>query len=421
MEHLLSLVKKILPSPIANALRSVWHPTLSFFSALFYGFPARKLTIIGINGTKGKSTTAEMMFAILEHAGHPTALASTIRFAIGEQSTPNIFKMTMPGRGYVQSFLKKAVAHGATHAVVELTTEGAREWRHRFLSLNALVMLNVQKEHIERFGSFENYVKAKWWLVRELERSKKHNRSIVVNVEKENAEFLNASVENQLPFSKNELEGIASTEHKTTFTYKNVRFTIPIAGEFNALNALSALKVAEQLGIPLEVARDGLASMQKVQGRLELVEQGQPFHVVVDYAHTPDSLSALYSAFPTQRKICVLGNTGGGRDTWKRPLMGEIADTHCDVVILTNEDPYDEDPKKILQEMTATMKRAPIIELDRRRAIARALSEACAGDVVLISGKGTDPYIMEAHGKKTPWSDVSVVKEELTQLTKKTV
>ncbi|HYF29045.1 MAG TPA: cyanophycin synthetase, partial [Candidatus Paceibacterota bacterium] len=147
----------------------------------------------------------------------------------------------------------------------------------------------------------------------------------------------------------------------------------------------------------------------------ERIEEGQGFQAVVDYAHTPDSLAALYSAYPG-RKICVLGNTGGGRDTWKRPEMGRIADEACDEVILTNEDPYDEDPRAIVEAMAAGMKRAPKIIMDRREAIGAALSLARPGDAVLITGKGTDPYIMEANGKKTPWSDAAVVREELKKL-----
>ncbi|OYV26539.1 MAG: hypothetical protein B7W98_03065, partial [Parcubacteria group bacterium 20-58-5] len=143
---------------------------------------------------------------------------------------------------------------------------------------------------------------------------------------------------------------------------------------------------------------------------------GQNFLAVVDYAHTPDSLQALYDAFPNRRKICVLGNTGGGRDTWKRPAMGKIADEACAEVFLTNEDPYDEDPKQIVDAMAAGMARTPQIIMDRREAIRAALRAARAGDAVLISGKGTDPFIMGAHGTKEPWSDASVVREELEKL-----
>lgn len=417
----LSRAKKLLPEPLAEAARALWHPLLATLAALRSGFPACEMTVVGINGTKGKSTTSDMLFSILTNAGHKTALASTIRFAIGDESEPNLFKMTMPGRGFLQHFLARARKQGATHAVVELTTEGARQWRHRFLSLDALVMLNVQREHLERFGSFEKYVAAKRWLVRELERSRKKTRAVVVCTEDaENASFLDAAVETKLPFSYHELEQLSSDAHETRFTYRGTQFTIPLPGRFNALNALGAIRAAEHLGVPLSVSAKALAAMPQVKGRLEPVNRGQSFSVIIDYAHTPDSLRALYSAYPG-RKICVLGNTGGGRDTWKRPEMGRIADEACAEVILTDEDPYDEDPRAILDEMARGMKRAPEIILDRRHAIRRALTLATTGDTVLISGKGTDPYIMGKNGSKTPWSDVAVVAEELDLLLQKNV
>jgi UDP-N-acetylmuramoyl-L-alanyl-D-glutamate--2,6-diaminopimelate ligase len=176
--------------------------------------------------------------------------------------------------------------------------------------------------------------------------------------------------------------------------------------------------------------------VSEIPGRVESVKNNLGFEIIVDYAHTPDSLKALYEAFspenpPTilgvsgqktnKKLICVLGNTGGGRDIWKRPEMGKIADQYCEEIILTNEDPYDEDPRKIVDEMAVVIdKKKLTIEMDRREAIKLAIKKAEEESevnqnnvVVLITGKGTDPYIMEANGKKTPWSDKKVVEEEL--------
>jgi UDP-N-acetylmuramoyl-L-alanyl-D-glutamate--2,6-diaminopimelate ligase len=186
----------------------------------------------------------------------------------------------------------------------------------------------------------------------------------------------------------------------------------------SALNALAAIKAGVFAGVTIETCVEALHTLARIPGRMEKIDAGQDFLAVVDYAHTPDSLRALYEAFPNRRKICVLGNTGGGRDTWKRPDMGQIADEACEKVILTNEDPYDEDPKKIVHEMAAEMKRTPDIIMDRREAIRTALRFAKEGDAVLISGKGTDPFIMGPRGTKTPWSDARVVREELEALIK---
>jgi len=185
---------------------------------------------------------------------------------------------------------------------------------------------------------------------------------------------------------------------------------------FNLQNCLAALALGEAMGLPLEEMKRGLERVQTIAGRAESIGNA-PFAVIVDYAHTPDSLRALYETYKTKRTICVLGNTGGGRDTWKRPKMGAIAEEYCDAVILTNEDPYDEDPKKIVEEIAAGFKaKKPRIILERRSAIATALTEAKAGDAVLITGKGTDPYIMGPRDSKQEWSDAQVVREELKKL-----
>lgn len=414
------VLRHIVPEPIVRLLRKPYHACLAFITALSYGFPAKKLVVIGVTGTKGKSTVAEMLFAILRAARHNTALISTIRFAINEDSTPNLYKMTLPGRGFIQAFMHKALRAECTHVVIELTSEGTLQYRHWFLSLDGLIVTNIQKEHIERHGSFENYVAAKRSLVEALARSKKPRHLLVLNDDDEAVRsFADVQPMAVLNFSTSDLDRLVLTDRALTFSYRSTPFSLPLVGSFNALNALAAIKMGEALDVPRDTIQKALATLAPVRGRVEHVECGQSFVAVVDYAHTPDSLRALYGAFPHQRKICVLGNTGGGRDTWKRPEMGKIADETCDEVILTNEDPYDEDPRAIVEDMTWGMHRAPTIIMNRREAIRHALSLARPGDAVLVSGKGTDPFIMEAGGAKTPWSDAAVVREELEKLLRK--
>jgi UDP-N-acetylmuramoyl-L-alanyl-D-glutamate--2,6-diaminopimelate ligase len=410
-------LKKVVPAPVVAALRPAYHRALAFLMALSYGFPAKKLTVIGVTGTKGKSTTAEMLFAILRAGGHKTALISTIRFAIEDESEPNRYKMTLQGRGFSQAFMRKALNAGCTHVVIEVTSESVLQFRHWFLSLDGLIVTNIQKEHIESHGSFENYVAAKRTIVDTLVSSTKPSRILVSNVDiPESRAFLTAAATKAIGFSAQELQHLKSTDRSTSFEYENVPISLPLPGSFNAMNALAAIKMCAAFGIPVSTAATALASLPTVRGRVERIEAGQDFIAVVDYAHTPDSLQALYGAFPDRRKICVLGNTGGGRDTWKRPEMGRIADETCDKVILTNEDPYDEDPGAIVRAMASGMKREPEIIMDRREAIRAALASAHTGDAVLISGKGTDPYIMGPKGSKIPWSDAQVVREELRVL-----
>jgi UDP-N-acetylmuramoyl-L-alanyl-D-glutamate--2,6-diaminopimelate ligase len=417
MSSLKELLKKLLPRSAYRAILAPYHIGWSLFSAIRYGFPANKLVVIGVTGTKGKSSVSEMVTAVLEGAGHKVAVSSTIHFKIGDETRPNLYKMTLPGRGFIQKFLREAVDKKCTHAVIELTSEGAVQYRHLFLSLDALIFTNLEKEHLESHGSMENYFHAKFRLAKALAASKKIPRAVIANADNEYGKrFMEIPVEKHIPYSVKEASDIQTTPTGVSFIYRNVPVMLSHPGMFSVSNALAGLKLAEFLEIPLAKAAGALAELARIPGRAERIEAGQDFLAIVDYAHTPDSLHALYSAYESKRKICVLGNTGGGRDTWKRPEMGRIAEIFCDEVILTDEDPYDEDPRKILDEMASGMTRAPKIIMDRREAIHTALSLAHSGDAVLITGKGTDPYIMQAHGAKTPWSDAQVAREELEKL-----
>jgi UDP-N-acetylmuramoyl-L-alanyl-D-glutamate--2,6-diaminopimelate ligase len=416
MSQLKSLIQKILPRSVYRALLTPYHIFWSYYAAIKYGFPAKKLVVIGVTGTKGKSSVTEMVATILEKAGHSVAVSSTIHFKVGEKTRPNLFKMTLPGKGFIQKLMREAVDAGCTHIVIELTSEGALLYRHLFLYLNALIFTNLEKEHLESHGSMENYFNAKFRLGKALAHSSKRPRAIIANEESDYGKrFLKLPVERKIPFGLSDAAEISMSSGGVSFQYANTHIAFPQPGNFSILNALASVKLGQFLGVSVETSSEALSTLSKIPGRVERVNAGQDFDAIVDYAHTPDSLIALYGAFP-QRKICVLGNTGGGRDTWKRPEMGRIADESCDEVILTDEDPYDENPRAILDQMAAGMKRAPKIIMDRREAIHAALSLAQKGDAVLITGKGTDPYIMQAAGKKLPWSDSQVVREELEKL-----
>lgn len=400
---------------VRRTLLSPYHYAWAVASALYYGLPARRLTVIAVTGTKGKSSVAEMLYATLRATGHKTALAGTIRFAIGEKSRPNLYKMTLPGRGFIQKFLAEAVNKGCTHAVIEITSEAALQHRHLFLDLNALIFTNLEPEHIESHGGMEQYFNAKYKIGRELLASAKRPRAIIANADNEYGKrFLALDVEASLPYSLKDAEDADISDTGVAFSYEGMRYSLSQPGKFSVMNALAVVRTAMWLAIPPLEIKTALMSIRKIPGRAERIESGQDFAVIVDYAHTPGSLTALYEAFGDKRKICVLGNTGGGRDTWKRPQMGAIAEQYCDEIILTNEDPYDEAPEVIVSEMATGMKnKKPRIIMDRREAIRTALSLANVGDAVLITGKGTDPYIMGAKGSKQEWSDARVAREEL--------
>lgn len=410
-------VRPYIPKPVLDW----YHRAFAIGGSWLYRNPSHELVIIGVTGTKGKSTTSELIRTMLAAGGHKVALASTIQFKIGDASEPNLFKMTMPGRAYLQKFLRKAVDQGCTHAVIEMTSEGARQFRHIGIEMDALVFTNLAPEHIESHGSMEAYAQAKLSLARHLESSPKRPRIVVANADdKWGPEFLKADVETRIPFSLGDAEPYTADDTSVRFVYKKGGlFTAPLPGLFNLKNILAAMAVCEALGVSQDTMRRALEHISAVSGRAESVERGQDFRVVVDYAHTPDSLRALFETYKGKDLIAVMGSTGGGRDQWKRPEMGAIADELCSAVFLTNEDPYDENPEKIVNEIASGFTHVkPVIVLNRRTAIAEALKRAKTGSVVAITGKGTDPYIMGPRGSKEPWSDKRVAEEELDALLK---
>jgi len=419
-------LRKILP----ESLISLYHFILAFFGALIYGFPSKKLTLIGVTGTNGKTTTTEMIASIFEKAGKKIALSNSIRFKIGEKEEINKLRMTMPGRFFIQRFLKKATKEGCEYAIIEVTSEGIKQHRHRFLDFKVAVFTNLAPEHIEAHGSFEKYREAKGKFF-------KATKEIhILNGDDENLEYflkfpakekffftLNKS---KIPlFRKSGMMILAEDEKEDkkgiSFKVKNVEFNLNLMGKFNVYNALAAISVAQSQGISLEICKKALEEFKGVPGRMEEVIS-KPFKVIVDYAFTPNALEKVYQTLrntqyetPNTRLICVLGACGGGRDKWKRPVLGEIAAKYCDEVIVTNEDPYDEDPWKIIEQVASGAKEKARKILDRREAIREALKLAKEGDIVVITGKGAEPSIVEK-GKKIPWDDRKVVKEEFEKL-----
>lgn len=427
MDNLLYWSKRLIPKSLLNAVRPLYHFSFSYFADKRYHHPSKEITVIAVTGTKGKSTVVELITAILEADNKKVASLSTIQFKIAGEVRRNLYKMTTPGRFFVQKFLREAVSAGCTHAVIEMTSEGAKQFRHRFIEFDALVFTNLTPEHIESHGSFEKYKAAKLEIAKQLERSAKQPRYAVSNTDDENGnDFLNLDVEEKLPYSLDKLK--LHTLHRDGVSLifqdgeEEITIRVPLVGLFNVYNALAAITLTKAMGVSLFTIEKALRALPPVRGRVEHFyspkECSKQITAIVDYAHTPDSLEKLYQAFKDVPKICILGNTGGGRDTWKRPEMAEIAERYCEKIILTNEDPYDEDPRKIVEEMAKgiTDKSKLDIIMDRRLAIQTAFREAKSGDYMIISGKGTDPYIMGPNNSREPWSDAQVVAEELGKI-----
>ena len=423
MGTLIYYLKKIIPKSLFGVLQPMYHYMFSLVGALYYHHPSREITVIGVTGTKGKSTVAELISALLEADGKRTAVAGTIRFKIDEHSEPNLYKMTMPGRFFVQKFLRRAVDAGCDVVILEMTSEAVKQYRHKYIDLDALVFTNLSPEHIESHGSFEKYVAAKFELARSLEVSIKRPRSVIANSDDAHGElFLSVDVEQKIPYSLKDTELYTLKKEGVSIVLEGVTIRTPLVGLFNVYNSLAAIACARAFGVSLKTCISAFSELPPIHGRVEQFISPKGSHknvtAVVDYAHTPDSLLQLYQAFPKDYKICILGNTGGGRDTWKRPEMGKIASEYCAQIILTNEDPYDENPLSIVESMRRGIEDQSKVHIimDRREAIRTALTEAPDNSVVLISGKGTDPYIMGPRNSKIPWSDATVVREEMARL-----
>ncbi|MSR76086.1 MAG: UDP-N-acetylmuramoyl-L-alanyl-D-glutamate--2,6-diaminopimelate ligase [Candidatus Ryanbacteria bacterium] len=413
-------MRKLIPQPIML----VYHWCMALTAALWYQFPSRKLTVIGVTGTNGKSTTVEILHHVFEEAGHKTASASSLRFRIGSEEVVNDKKMTMPGRFFVQKFLFDAKAAGCDVVILETTSEGARQFRHAHIAFDTVAITNLTPEHIESHGGFEQYREAKLKIFRALNNSWKKKKHIIVNATMTDAKmFLDAAPHAEVweyardaKLLESSLHAVSPTdvsfERGVSFMIERTYFESMLEGEFNLENILCAIAVASAHHVPPESIRQGIGKVLGVAGRLEYISR-EPFAVVVDYAHTPDALEKVYQTLKPQAKhlVCVLGAAGGGRDKWKRPELGKIADQFCDEIILTDEDPYDEDPKTITDEVSKgiTTHKA-VIELDRKKAIEIAIQKANAGDTIIITGKGFEPLMVLAGGKKIPWDDRAIAR-----------
>ena len=389
-------MKKIIKKFVPAFSLDMYHYLLAFFGSVVYGFPSRKLIVIGVTGTSGKSTTVDFITKILEEAGNKVASVSSIRFKLGQKEWKNELKMTMPGRLVIQKILRQAVSEGCRYMVLEVTSEGIKQFRHKFIAFDTAVFLNLTPEHIESHGGFENYRNEK------LKLFKVTKNIHVINADDQNAKyFLGTEAKRIITF------GLQQGD----VNLNNTDFHLNILGHFNRYNALAAISVALSQGLSLQVCQQALQKVTGIPGRMEIVAK-EPL-VVVDYAHTPEQLEQAYQSLAPKPLVCVLGSCGGGRDKWKRPVLGQIAKKYCKEIIITNEDPYDEDPMEIINQVAEGAGPDAKKILDRKEAIQKALSMATSKETVIITGKGSEVLMCLAGGKKIPWSDKETVKEAL--------
>lgn len=412
---MISFLRRITPSFFFDA----YHRALSWLAAAWYGHPSREMIVIGVTGTNGKTTTSYLIAKALEASGYQTGCATTALFKVADREWLNDTKMTMLGRFALQRLLRQMVSAGCRYAVIETSSQGIVQHRHRGIAYDVAVFTNLTPEHIEAHGGFENYKRAKIELFRHTASrpSKILEGKLIQKIAVLNKRDAHAK-EFALPgFDRVIWVSVAEDLH------------LQLPGRFNLENASLALAVAEALDVPSDAAKKKIEAVIGIPGRMEKIDEGQSFTVIIDYAPEPYALAKCYEAIeqiPHERLIHVLGSTGGGRDVARRPILGRMAAEHADVVIVTNEDPYDDDPKIIIEQVAngAREIQGRCVEirtiLDRRDAIRSAMREARARDLVLLTGKGCEQAMMSAHGTKIPWDERTVAKEEIQAILRNT-
>ncbi len=433
-----SVVKKLIAIP---AVFETYHFLWAWMGAHAHWYPSGKIFVIGITGTKGKTTTLELLNAILEAAGKKTALLSSLRVKIGDASEKNRLGNSMPGHGYIQKFLDDAVRAKCGYALIEVTSQGVAAHRHRFVKWNIGAITNLAPEHIESHGSFENYRKAKLDFLKYV---LKKDGIVFLNGDCPHFDFFKGELSAPNLDSKDPIRQADSriVEYSKEDGWlanhlpKNYPMWVLQAGirpkflmsEFNKENIAAAVAISKELGVKDMIIEQAISAFTGVPGRMEFVGSGS-YTAIVDYAHTPDSLEAAYKAVKplsdsshrSPKLICILGAAGGGRDKWKRKEMGKIAAGYCNEIILTDEDSYDEDPKVILDEITNGIDEAGFPPehiheiIDRREAIRHAVQMLRKGDVLIATGKGSEEWIHIAHGKKILWNEKKEFEDALIE------
>lgn len=414
-----------------------YHLALAYLASWYYRYPSRELIVIGVTGTNGKTTTSYLIAKALEASGFKTGCTSTALMKVADKEWLNTTKMTMPGRFYIQRMLREMVKAGCRYVVVETSSQGLVQYRHMGVDYDVAVLTNLTPEHIEAHGGFENYKKAKRMLFEHLTRSPKKvidgkevKKVAVINADSPHGEYYASTpgLSDVTWYGIDSARGVQAMQlelrdNGSSFQVDGQKIESHLTGRFNVENMLAALTVCKVLGIDLLGAAAKLGEVTHIPGRVERVDEGQPWTVIVDYAAEPEAVKRLYEAFaliPHKRIIHVFGSCGGGRDVARQPILGRLAAEHVDIVIVTNEDPYDDDPQQIIDHVAKGAEAGGkklgenLFKItDRREAMMKAMRMAEPGDLVVMTGKGCEPWMCVADGKKLPWDEVQIAREAI--------
>ncbi len=403
---------------------------MAVLAAIRYGFPANQMTVIGVTGTKGKTTTCNMIHRIFTEAGRKGGMLTTVNFKLGEEEEVNLTKQTTVSPFLLQKKIREMADARCEVLVLEVTSHALIQSRLWGINVDSAVLTNIAHDHLDYHGNMEAYRDAKALLFHHLNTSARKpdvpKLSVINQDDPEHDTFNNIPADQVFEYGivKGTYAGRNLEPHATgtDFVFRIPNGEVPIhlkiPGRMNVYNALAAATVATAHQVNLQTVKKGLETMISLPGRLEIIDEGQPFTVVVDFAHTEDSLRQvleLLRELTKGRLILVFGATGN-RDSLKRPKMGVVADTLCDLIILTDDDTYREDHRSIARMVREGINRKESDRfwqvLDRKEAIRLALAVAKEGDTVLVAGKGAEEFQMVGR-LRIPHDDRKVVREIL--------
>lgn len=387
-----------------ESLKGLYHLAIAILANIWFGWPSRKLTVIGVTGTDGKTTTTTLIYEILKKAGYKASKITSVHAIVGKREYDTGFHVTTPNPWYVQKYLREALESGNTHMVLEVTSHGLSQHRVWGVKFAVGVITNVTHEHLDWHGTFKKYLEAKLTLLR---------RAKIAVINRDEADLYLAS----LPLLQKKQYITYGIRRDSMINPKTYPFKTKLPGEFNRYNVLASLAVADALGIARAVATQAVSQFSGIAGRMEVVQE-KPFRVIVDFAHTPN---ALHKALSTVRKmtkknlIHVFGSAGL-RDKTKRPLMGQASSQYSDVIVLTEEDYRTEDVNMIMDAIASGISPEKDVHRypSRNEALNFALREAKPGDLVMVTGKGHEKSLCRGR-KEYPWSD----QEEIRKILKK--
>jgi UDP-N-acetylmuramoyl-L-alanyl-D-glutamate--2,6-diaminopimelate ligase len=425
------IVKAFIPKKLFKKVEPYGHLVEAVLFNLAYGFPARGLKVIGVTGTNGKTTTSFMVHRMLHEAGFKVGIMSTVAYGIGDDIHPQIHHMTNVGVPELMKRLKWMKSQGAEWLVLETTSHALAQNRVWGIPYSVAVMTNITHEHLDYHGTFEKYRYAKLKLFKLAGKNKKGLQTGIINAEDPSAKIFAKAVPNAVMYGVKEgdirAEGIKPSSTGSKYTVQapdgqKLNITTHLPGSFNVFNSLAVVGVGLTLNLKPEQIEKGIAALKSVEGRMTSIDEGQPFSVVVDFAHTPDSFEKLFRDLRpvVKGKLIVMFGSAGRRDEAKRAIQGELAGKCADEVVVTEEDDRDIDGMAIMNEIAAGAEKAGkkrekdlFLVHNRVEAINFAISRAKSkDDTVLLLGKGHEKTIERADGEHD-WDEIATAHKAL--------